>query len=422
MVGTINNKFNIKMISENFGKYKYDEIDKYIELDGFSGLKVAFEKGKQHVIDELKISGLRGRGGAAFPTWQKWKGGLNELEQETFVICNADEGEPATFKDRELLSQDPYKVIEGLTISGYMRSAKTGTIYLREEYTYMKHQIEKAIELSRERGYLGKNILGTGFDFDIRVFSGAGAYVCGEGSALIESMEGKAGKPRLKAPRISSQGYLQMPTQSNNVESLAVAATILKMGASKYAEYGYGESVGTKLISICGNINKPAVYEIPFGITLREIIEEVAGGVENNKKVKFLQLGGVSGPLVPESLLDTRYTYEDLWDLDLGIGSGAILVADEDMSVIEYMKLANDFFHHESCGKCIPCREGVHAYKKIIDKLLNKTAKKSDIDYLLEIGTLMNETSFCGLGQTAATPVLKAIKYFKDELYTATID
>jgi len=415
-------KYNVKMISENFGKYKYNEIEKYVELGGFIGLKVALEKGKQYVIDELKISGLRGRGGAAFPTWQKWKGGLNELDEETFVICNADEGEPATFKDRELLLQDPYKVIEGLIVSGYMRSAKTGAIYLREEYTYMKYKLELALELSRKNGYLGKNILGTDFNFDIKIFSGAGAYICGEGSALIESMEGKVGKPRLKPPRIGSKGYLQMPTQSNNVESLAVVTTILKIGASEYAKYGYKDSIGTKLISICGNVNKPGVYEIPFGITLREIIENISNGVEDNKKVKFLQLGGVSGPLVPESLLDTRYTYEDLWDLDLGIGSGAILVADEDMSVIEYIKLANNFFHHESCGKCIPCREGVHVYKKIIDKLINKTAKKTDIDYLVEIGTIMTETSFCGLGQTAATPILKAVKYFKEELYAATID
>lgn len=405
-----------KVITENFNTYKVEQIDKYIENGGFQGLKNALEKGKDFIIDELNISGLRGRGGAAYPTGKKWNGGRKNHADVKYVLCNADEGEPATFKDRELLLRDPYKVLEGLAISGYTFGAKEGFIYIREEYEFLHDKIRKAIKLAEENGYLGKNILGTGFDFSIKVFSGAGAYVCGEGSALIESMEGKAGRPRMKPPRIGVAGYMGKPTQSNNVETLAIVATVLKMGAANYAKYGTEKSIGTKMISLCGNVKKPGTYEIPFGMSLREIIYDIGGGIVGDKDIKFLQLGGVSGPLMPKKYIDTKYTYEDLDAEGFGIGSGAILVADETKSVIKFLESVSYFFFHESCGKCTPCREGKRQMKKLLNKMAVGTATTKDLKNIEKISKIMKDASFCGLGQTASTAMLTAIKYFSPEL------
>ncbi|MCT4595206.1 MAG: SLBB domain-containing protein [Anaeromicrobium sp.] len=405
-----------KLITENFDKYHYKNIDEYIEIGGFHALKKAIHNGADYVISQIKLSGLRGRGGAAFPTWKKWHIGHNRKADRKFVFCNADEGEPGTFKDRELLKKDPYKIIEGMTISAFVNGANEGYIYIREEYSYLHDNFREAIEIAENHGYLGKDILNSGFDFSIKVFSGAGAYVCGENSSMIESMEGKAGRPRIKPPRIGEVGYLNKPTLVNNVETLACVTTILKHGAEEYARYGTESSTGTKIISLCGNIKRPGVYEIPFGITLKEIIYDVGGGVEKDGKVKFLQLGGASGAILPRDLLETKYSYEDLDANGFPIGSGSILVADETQSIVKFLEAIEDFFYHESCGKCTPCREGKRQISKILRKISAGEGTMDDLNNIEKIANVMKHASFCGLGQTAPTALLSAIKYFSPEL------
>lgn len=406
-----------QLITYNFDRYSYNEIDRYVDLGGFGSLKKALDHGGDYVISELRTAGLKGRGGAAFPTWKKWDVGRNRTADQKFVVCNADEGEPGTFKDRELLQKDPYKIIEGMMISGFVFGAQKGYIYIREEYWYIQETFKEAIKLAEQKGYLGKHIMGSEFNFMIEVFSGAGAYVCGENSSLIESMEGHAGRPRIKPPRIGAKGYLGFPTLVNNVETLAGVTTILSMGASEYARYGTEESHGTKVISVSGNVNTPGVYEVPFGTTLREIIYDVAGGVENDKRIKFLQLGGVSGPLMPGELIDTRYSYEDLEKKGFSVGSGSILVVDESNRIIDFLVSVSDFFYHESCGKCTPCREGKRQLTRLLYKFVEGTAKGEDIYTIEKIANTMKHTSFCGLGQTAPTALLSAMKYFLPELW-----
>lgn len=406
-----------QLITYNFDRYSYNEIDRYIDLGGFGSLKKAIDHGGDFVISELRTAGLKGRGGAAFPTWKKWDIGRNRTAEQKFIVCNADEGEPGTFKDRELLQKDPYKIIEGMLISGYVFGAQKGYIYIREEYWYIQETFKEAIKLAEQKGYLGKRIIGSDFCFTIEVFSGAGAYVCGENSSLIESMEGHAGRPRIKPPRIGEQGYLGFPTLVNNVETLAGVTTILAMGASEYARYGTEGSHGTKVISVSGNVKSPGVYEVPFGTTLREIIYDVAGGVEKDKRIKFLQLGGISGPLMPGELIDTRYSYEDLENKGFSVGSGSILVVDESNRIIDFLVSVSDFFYHESCGKCTPCREGKRQLTRLLYKFVDGTAKGEDIYTIEKIANTMKYTSFCGLGQTAPTALLSAMKYFLPELW-----
>jgi len=406
-----------QLITYNFGRYSNNEIDRYVDLGGFKALKKAMDGGGKFVVDELKTSGLKGRGGAAYPTWKKWTIGMERTADQKYIVCNADEGEPGTFKDRDLLEKDPYKVIEGMLIAGYVFGAQKGFIYIREEYWYIQELFKEALKLAEHKGYLGQRILGGDFNFDIQVFSGAGAYVCGENSSLIESMEGRAGRPRIKPPRIGEIGFLGYPTLVNNVETLAAVTTIISIGAKEYARYGTEESQGTKVICVSGNVNSPGVYEIPFGMTLREIIYDVAGGVENGEKIKFLQLGGVSGPLMPSTLIDTRYSYEDLESKGFSIGSGSILVVDESNRIIDFLVSVSDFFYHESCGKCTPCREGKRQLTRLLRKFVEGTAKAEDIGTIEKIANTMKHTSFCGLGQTAPTALLSALEYFLPELW-----
>ncbi|SHK27072.1 complex I 51 kDa subunit family protein [Paramaledivibacter caminithermalis] len=407
----------VKVISKNFKKYNVESIDEYIKLGGFSALKKAFDLGPKGIINELKISDLKGRGGAAFPTGKKWEQATKVPGDRKIIICNADEGEPATFKDRYLLEYDPFKVIEGMTIAGITFNANEGFIYIREEYKYLHDKFKKAIQLTKENNYLGQNILNTGFNFDITVFSGAGAYVCGESTALIESIEGKSGRPRLKLARTSEKGLYDLPTLANNIETLAAVATILEIGGEEYAKYGTKNSKGTKLISLCGNINKPGAYEVPFGITLKEIIYDIGGGVKNGNALKFLQLGGASGPIVPASMIDLKYCYNELNANGINIGSGAILVADETNKVVDFLKSVQDFFLHESCGKCTPCREGNRQITKIINRFVNDEASIEDLKTIEKFANVMKYASFCGLGKTAPTALLSAIKHFPIEFY-----
>jgi NADH-quinone oxidoreductase subunit F len=404
------------LISEYFDKYDVKEIDKYVEMGGFQGLKNTLEKGADYVIAELKQSELRGRGGAAYPAWKKWSSAMNREADIKYVLVNADEGEPGTFKDRDLLDKDPYKIIEGLTIAGFTTGAAEGYIYIREEYELIRQQINEAISLAKEKNLLGQNILGTDFSFNIKAYTGAGAYVCGENTALIESMHGNVGRPRVKKPRVGERGLFNKPTMVNNVETYACAATIMHHGWETYAAQGLDGQKGTKMISLCGNIMRPGVYEIPFGITVREIIEDIGGGTRDLSLGKFIQSGGASCPLIPYTHFDTKYTYDNFKEEGFDIGSGSIVVANGNVRVVDYLSAVSGFFEHESCGKCTPCREGTKRMHEIIEDLCEDNASERQIERLVQLSDTMIDTSLCGLGQTAPTATLSALKHFKDEI------
>lgn len=404
----------VSFITENYNKYNPASIDEYINIGGFTGLKNALNMSREDVIKVAKASKVMGRGGAAYPLGKKWEQAASVAGDDKVVICNADEGEPCTFKDRSMLQNDPFRLLEGMAISGYAVGAQNGYLYVREEYRFLQPQLKSAIQQMRDKGYLGKNILGSNFNYDIHLYSGAGAYVCGEGSALIESIEGKSGRPRIKPPFIKQCGLNLLPTCVNNVETLAIATALLTHGAEAYTKYGTADCPGTKIVSVAGNVNKPGVYEIPFGTTVREIIYDIAGGVPGNKKVNLFQIGGASGKIGPASLLDTPFTYDDLHKAGLLVGSGAVLVIDEHMSVLEFLKTTQEFFSHESCGKCTPCREGNKQIAHIIDRLIEGKQKDSDVATLKRFATIMSSASFCGLGETAQNAMLNALRFFPE--------
>jgi len=411
-------KRTANLISGQLKKYDPLQLSSYEALDGFAALKKAFELGSDGIIEEVDASGLMGRGGAAYPTGKKLRQSADVPGEIKYLICNADEGEPATFKDRHLLEFDPYSIIEGMVISAYAAGATHGFIYIREEYLYLHDMLRQVLALLREGGYLGTNILGKGFDFDIELFSGAGAYICGEGSSLIESMEGKSGRPRIKPPYTKVSGLNKKPTLVQNVETLTTIKSVLYHGSDVFLKYGTEKSHGTKLISLCGNVNNPGVYEVPFGITLREIIYDIGGGIKSGEDVKFLQLGGASGAIMPKSLIDIPYSYESLKEHGLEIGSGAVLVADNTNRIIDFLDSVQTFFLHESCGKCTPCREGNRQLSNIIGRMKDGVATNQDAASVERISNIMKYASFCGLGKTAPTAVLTAIRYFSDELFS----
>ena len=397
------------LITEYFNRYK--TFDEYIEIGGFSGLKKVVENGRDFPINELKKFDLRGRGGAEFPTWRKWLDAKNRDADVKLILCNADEGEPGSYKDRDLLSKDPYKVIEGMVIAAYAIGSEKGYIYIREEYDYIRKKFIVACENAKEAGYLGGNILGAGFTFNITVHTGAGAYVCGENSALIESMQGRVGRPKLKPPRIGEKGLFDLPTMANNVETFSCVATIMHHGSEKYSKEGTDVSIGTKMVSISGNVKNPGAYEVPFGITVNELIYDIGGGPRDNSKIKFIQTGGASGPLVPEKLFNQKYTYEDF-----SIGAGSLVIVDDQYPLIDYLLAIQEFFQHESCGKCTPCREGLRQVVKILYRIKDQTAVTYDLQQLYNICQIMIDSSFCGLGYTAPISILSAFEHFKDEL------
>lgn len=406
----------VSFITENFGKYDPNSINSYLEIGGFTAVKKALAMSSGEIIDIAKAAAVKGRGGAAYDTGRKWAQAASVPGSNKVVICNADEGEPCTFKDRSILSKDPFRLIEGMIIAGYTVGAQNGYIYLREEYRHLNPLIKNAIKESIEKGFLGNNILGTDFSFNIHLYSGAGAYVCGEGSTLIESIEGKSGRPRIKPPFIKECGLFQLPTLVNNVETLAIAAAVIQNGVDEYLKYGTPDSPGTKIISLAGNVNKPGAYEIPFGLTLREIIYDIGGGITDGHELKLFQLGGASGKMGPASIVDTLYTYDELHKVGLVVGSGGILVVDDRTSVIDFLKSIQDFFIHESCGKCTPCREGNRQISKIIDRLVEGNPKPDDLKTAERFANIMYNCAFCGLGETAQSALLSALKYFPEEL------
>ena len=357
---------------------------------------------------------VKGRGGAAYDMGRKWSQARAVPGEKKVVICNADEGEPCTFKDRELIAQDPFNLIEGMIIAGYTVKAQDGYIYLREEYSHLRPVLLKAIQQAKNYGFLGTNILGKGFDFNIHLYSGAGAYVCGEGTALIRSIEGKAGRPRMKPPFIKQSGLFALPTCVNNVESLSIVPHLLLDDQKEYLSYGNGESIGTKLISVGGNVKHPGVFEIPFGTTIREIIYSLAGGVQDDRNIRLIQFGGASGKIASPSILDTPYTYDDLKAAGVTVGSGAILVVDERTSVLDFLRMTQAFFSHESCGQCTPCREGNLHISLFLDKMAKGTADSIDIESMKRIARIMPMSSLCGLGESAQNALLSALKVFPE--------
>lgn len=403
----------VSVLTKNLKKIDVNTIDDYLSVGGYEGLKNVLSLTPVEVIEKVKESGLRGRGGAAFPTGKKWEQAAR-IKEDSYILCNADEGEPGTFKDRYFLEYDPYRIIEGMTIAAYAVGGKEGYIYIREEYGKQKEIVIKAIENAKASGYLGENILGTNLTFNIKVISGAGAFICGETTALIQSIEGGGGRPKIKFKRTAESGLFGRPTLANNIESYCVVPTLFTEDAAEYLSYGTEKSRGTKVISLCGNVEKPGVYEIPFGTTLREIIYDIGGGIKDGRDFKFAQIGGASGPILPKSMLDIPYTYEDFKKEDYSIGSGAILVADDTNSIADFMVTVQEFFVHESCGKCTPCREGNRQLLKIAHKIADDKATVEDFKTVKRIANVMNKCSFCGLGTAAPTVMVTAIQHFYD--------
>ncbi|MDR0301852.1 MAG: NADH-quinone oxidoreductase subunit L [Treponema sp.] len=386
-------------------------VSEYEKAGGFSALKKAAAGAPEEIIEEVKKAKLLGRGGAAYPAGSKWEHLLHIPETPKYIVCNADEGEPGTFKDRLIMERLPLKLLEGIMIAGAVFKAKAGYIYVRGEYRKIQKRLIAAIENVRAAGYLGK-------DFDIHVISGAGAYVCGENSALLNSTEGKVGRPRIKPPHLAEVGLFLQPTLVNNVESFANIPVIVNMGGDAYLQEGHPDSGGSKLVCLSGHCANSGVFEVPLGkVTLRQMIYDAQlGGGMNGGKLKFFHLGGQSGPIGSADQLDTVYSYTDLKKAGLSVGSGAVVVMDESVSILEYLKSVTEFFIHESCGKCVPCREGNFQLLKILQKLsVPGKAQKSDLDTLRRLVRTMTSASFCGLGQTAAAALNSAWKLFKAE-------
>ncbi len=406
----------VSMLTEFFGKYDPMSIEAYMDLGGFKALEEVVKSNKEDTIEIIKASGLRGRGGAGYPTGVKLEQSAAVPGDRKVVICNADEGEPGTFKDRQFLEFDPFKIVEGMVMSAFLMGGTEGYIYIREEYAHLHHLSINAVEKAREKGFLGNNILGSGMSFDIRVFSGAGAYVCGEGGALIESIEGKQGKPRRKPPYTKQCGLWQLPTLVINVETLAALPTIINHGADEYAGMGCADSKGTKVISLSGKVNKPGAYEVAFGITLNEIINDLGGGMRDGSTPNFLQIGGASGPIIPADKFNLKLCYQELWDNGFDVGSGAIVVADQTTDLADYLHTVYEFFEDESCGKCTPCREGNRQIVILLHKVAHGTGSQKDLDLAVRFANHMKGTSFCGLGKTAPAPLLTAVKNMNSDL------
>jgi NADH-quinone oxidoreductase subunit F len=402
--------------------------DVYRREGGYRSVEKALKMDPTAIVEEVKKSGLRGRGGAGFPTGMKWSFLAKPEGVPRYLVCNADESEPGTFKDRYLMEFIPHLLIEGLIVSSFALGSNRTYIYIRGEYAWIVAILEQAIAEAKQHGFLGKNILGSGFDCEIYVQRGAGAYICGEETALIESLEGKRGNPRIKPPFPAIKGLWDCPTVVNNVETLAAVVPIMNMSGEEYAKIGVGRSTGTKLLSACGNINKPGVYEIDMTISVEEFIfsDEYCGGIPNGKKLKACIPGGSSVPILPANLLfktakgETRYmNYESLSDGGFAtgsmMGSGGFIVLDEDQCVVRHTMTLARFYRHESCGQCSPCREGTGWMEKILNKIENGKGAMSDIDLLWDIQRKIEGNTICPLGDAAAWPVAAAIRHFRDE-------
>ncbi len=391
------------------------DIAEYEQAGGYKNLSKALGIKPKDVLDEVKASGLRGRGGAGFPTGMKWTFATADPKFPKYLMCNADEGEPGTFKDRPILEKNPHLLIEGMAISGYALGAEYGHIYLRGEYPEAGDILNSAINQANEKNYLGENILGKGIKFKLSVHMGAGAYICGEETALIESIEGKKGQPRNKPPFPVNVGAWGMPTIVNNVETLSNVPYIIEIGGENYAKIGSSECPGPKLFSVSGCVNKPGVYELPMGTTLQDIIYNHAGGMRNGKKLKAVIPGGISTPVLPADAIDCAMDFVAMPKAGSMLGSGAVIVMDEDVCMVKVTYRALKFFEHESCGKCVPCREGTDWLRKILERIENGKGTQGDIELLSDVAGIMSGKTFCPLGDGAAGVVMGMIKHFRSE-------
>lgn len=410
-----------RIVLKNCGFIDPESIDEYIAVGGYeAAAKVLNSMKPEDVIKEVKASGLVGRGGAAFPTGLKWEFALGAVGDQKYVLCNADEGEPGTFKDRLILEGDPHKLIEGMIIAGYAIGATKGYVYIRGEYALSIERIEKAIADAKTYGLLGQNILTSNFGFDVAVMKGAGAYVCGEETALIESLEGKRGHPRNKPPYPINAGLWGKPTLVNNVETLANIPEIINNGAAWFKGYGTEKCSGTKVYTILGHVVTPGLIETEMGTTLKDIIFEYGGGIKGGKKFKGALVGGAAGAFLGPEMLDVQMDFVNLKEYAAALGSGAILVMNEDTDMVDMLRSVLHFFKHESCGHCVPCRLGTAKLVEIIDKVAASKGSEEDMTRLMEISQVMKDASFCPLGQSLSMPVASALKYFKDELVSYT--
>ncbi len=407
----------------NCGVIDPENIEEYIAMDGYQALaKCLTELTPDEVIQIVKDSGLRGRGGGGFPTGLKWSFTAKNAADQKYVVCNADEGDPGAFMDRSVLEGDPHCIVEAMTICGYATGASEGYVYVRAEYPIAVHRLDVAIKEAREAGLLGKNIFNSGFDFDLHIRLGAGAFVCGEETALMTSIEGNRGEPRPRPPYPAVKGLFGKPTTENNVETFANIPQIILHGAEFFNSMGTEKSSGTKVFALGGKINNTGLVEIPMGTTLREIIEDIGGGIPNGKKFKAAQTGGPSGGCIPASLMDTPIDYDNLTAIGCMMGSGGLIVMDEDNCMVDIAKFFLDFTVDESCGKCTPCRIGTKRMRELLEKITDGKASLEDLDELEALAHYIKDNSLCGLGQTAPNPVLATLRFFKDEYIAHIVD
>lgn len=428
----LKDNIRMKILLEHIDKPGIQSIDGYIKNGGYRSVEKALKQlSPDQLVEEVKTSGLRGRGGAGFPTGMKWSFLDKKSDKPKYLVCNADESEPGTFKDRYLMEHIPHLLIEGMIVSSFALTAKTSYIYVRGEMMYIIRILEKAIAEAYAKGYLGKNILGSGYDLDLYVQAGGGAYICGEETALLESLEGKRGNPRNKPPFPAVWGLYGCPTVVNNVETIAAVPWIVNNGGAAYAGIGIGKSTGTKLISACGNINKPGVYEIELGLPVEEFIysETYCGGIANGRELKAVVAGGSSVPILPKNLIlktanqDARLmSYESLSDggfiSGTMLGSGGFIVFDDQSCIVRNLWNFTRFYHHESCGQCSPCREGTGWMEKVLHRIEHGHGKLTDIDLLVDVAKKIEGKTICPLGEAAAWPVASAIRHFRDEFET----
>ncbi|MFH1287331.1 MAG: NADH-quinone oxidoreductase subunit NuoF [bacterium] len=405
---------DITITLRNINKHASHKLDTYLNSGGYKGLvHVLNNMLAEEVIESIKRSGLRGRGGAAFPTGLKWEFAGRDRNFPKYIICNADEGEPGTFKDRIIIEKDPFAIIEGMTIAGFAIGAEKGYLYVRGEYIKGGRILKDAIKEAKERNFLGNNIHGKGFNFDIDVYMGAGSYICGEETALLESLEGNVGYSRIKPPFPINVGLWGKPTVLNNVETFALIAPILVNGNEWFENIGTHDFPGTMVYSLSGHINKPGLYELPTGTNLTTLIYEFGGGIKDGKKLKAVFPGGLSSGCLTKSGIDIAMEHKSLAKVGSMLGTGAVIVINDETCMVEIALRAMEFFRHESCGKCVPCREGTFWIAKVLSRIVRGEGKKEDLDLIFDIGYTMKTAAFCGLGLAAASPILSIIENFK---------
>ncbi len=406
----------MRLIFGNNGQIDPTRIDDYLAIDGYKALgKALFKMRPEEIIEEVKKANLRGRGGGGFPAGVKWESCRNAPGNPKYVICNADEGDPGAYMDRSLLEGNPHSVVEGMIIGAFAIGSNQGYVYVRNEYPLAVHNLSIAIDQAKDYGFLGRDILGSGFDFSITINRGGGAFVCGESSALMASIEGKLGEPRDKYIHMTTSGLYGKPTNLNNVETWSNVPPIIDRGADWYASIGTENSKGTKIFSLVGKVNNTGLVEVPMGITLKEIIHDIGGGIPKGKKFKAVQTGGPSGGCIPEKLIDLPVDFDSLWEAGSMMGSGGMIVMDETTCMVDVAKYFLAFLEEESCGKCNPCREGVKRMRQILTKITEGEAKDEDLTRLKSLAEAVKDGAICGLGQTAPNPVLSTIRYFADE-------